>query len=151
MGDKMNTDNSILEKIICLLNKVNQTNKIPRDYGTNVLLYQSEIHTIEAIHNHGNISASTLSNILGITNGAITQIITKLKQKNLVEQYTTATNKKTVYYRLTNKGLIANNGHEIYHKKSYENLFNYLKTLDNEKLNAIDIFLDEMIRNWPSA
>ena len=59
----MNKQIEIIEKVIRLSNKINQTNKKPRDYGSGHILYQSEIHTIEAIHNHENVNASELSRV----------------------------------------------------------------------------------------
>ncbi|MBC3886776.1 MarR family transcriptional regulator [Acetobacterium paludosum] len=139
----------IFEKIIKLLNKINQSNKIPRDYGTGHILHQSEIHTIEAIKNHANVNASELSNILGITNGAVTQITSKLKKKGLVDQYNTVSNKKEVYYRLTDKGEIANLGHDKHHKEVYKKLNQYIDSLEDDKIEIINTFLDKLINNWP--
>jgi len=139
----------IIEKIIYLLNKFNQVNKIPRDYGTGNLLHRSEIHTIEAIKNHENLNASEFSSVLGITNGAVTQIISKLKKKGLVEQYNVTNNKKEVYYRLTAKGMIANFGHAKHHEKAYEQLNQYIEDLDDDKVETISLFFDEIIKIWP--
>lgn len=148
-GDSVKNPITIVERIIRLLNKVNQVNKIPRDYGTEHLLYPSEIHTIEAIKNHENVNASELSTILGITNGAITQIVTKLKQKGLVEQYHTLNNKKEVYYCLTTQGTVAHLGHAKYHEESYKELNQYIESLSEEEAKSITRFLDKLITHWP--
>ncbi|MCB2356507.1 MarR family winged helix-turn-helix transcriptional regulator [Clostridium estertheticum] len=139
----------IFEKIIRLLNKINQSNKIPRDYGTGHILHQSEIHTIEAIKNHENVNASELSSILAITNGALTQVVSKLKKKGLVDQYNTISNKKDVYYHLTDKGEIANLGHCKHHNESYKNLNQYIESLEDDKIEIINTFLEKLINNWP--
>ena len=139
----------IFEKVIRLMNKINQSNKMPRDYGTGYILYHSEIHTIEAIKNHENFNASELSSILGITNGALTQVISKLKKKGLVDQYNTINNKKDVYYRLTHNGTIANSGHDKYHKESYKNLNQYIESLEDDKIEIVNTFLEMLINNWP--
>jgi Transcriptional regulators len=139
----------ILEKLIRLINKINQTNKVPKDYGTGDMLFHAEIHTIEAIRNHGNVNASELSNVLGVTNGAITQIISKLKKKSLVEQYNTAGNKKEVFYRLTDKGKIADLGHQNHHKESYMNLNQYIDSLEDDKITILNEFLEKLIDDWP--
>ncbi len=139
----------IFEKVIRLMNKINQSNKMPRDYGTGHILYHSEIHTIEAIKSHENINASELSSILGITNGALTQVISKLKKKGLVDQYNAINNKKDVYYRLTDNGEIANSGHDKYHNESYKNLNQYIESLEDDKIEIVNTFLEMLINNWP--
>ncbi|MBP2643414.1 MAG: MarR family transcriptional regulator [Firmicutes bacterium] len=138
-----------IEKMIRLLNKVNQTNKVPSDYGTGQILYQSEIHTIEAINNHENVNASELAAILGITNGAINQVTNKLVKKGLIEHYRMNNNKKEVYYRLTSKGKIANTEHSKYHEKTYLNMTQYLDELNPDNIKIINTFLEKVADNWP--
>lgn len=138
-----------VEKIIRLFNKVNQTNQLPNDYGTGHILYQSEIHTIEAINNHKDVNASELANVLGITSGAITQVTNKLIKKELIEQYRMNNNMKEVYYRLTTTGKIANTEHSNYHQKVYHNMAQYLDELNLENIKIINTFLDKVVNNWP--
>jgi DNA-binding MarR family transcriptional regulator len=139
----------IIEKMIRLINKVNQANKLPRDYGTGSILYQSEIHIIGAINNHGSVNASELASILGITNGAITQVTSKLIKKGLIEQYRMPNNKKEVYYQLTNLGKIANNEHANSRKERYRNIGQYLNGLSPDNIKVINTFIDKMIEVWP--
>jgi len=138
-----------IEKIIRLFNKANQTNKVPNDYGTGHILYQSEIHTIEAISNHEDVNASQLATILGITSGAITQVTSKLINKGLIEQYRMNNNKKEVYYRLTTTGKIANTEHSKYHEKTYQIMTHYLDELTPDNIKIINTFLDKAADNWP--
>jgi DNA-binding MarR family transcriptional regulator len=140
---------AILEKIIRLINKINQNNKGSSDYGTGHMLYHSEIHTIEAISNHEDVNASELANIMGITNGAITQVTDKLSKKGLIEQYRIKDNKKEVYYRLTDQGKIANTGHNKYHEAIYGNMAQYFDELGPAQIQVINTFLDQLIDNWP--
>jgi len=145
----MNNQIETIEKVIRLLNKINQTNKIPRDYGSGLILYQSEIHTIEAIHNHYNVNASELSKILGITNGAVNQMTNKLIKKGLISQYKINSNNKEVFYKLTELGRIANLGHNIHHKEVYRNILQYLNDSNQDQIKTINTFLDSLIENWP--
>ena len=139
----------VLEKVVRLLNKINQTGKKPRDYGSGHILYQSEIHTVEAIANHENVNASELSKILGVTNGALNQVTNKLIKKGLVDQYKINNNNKEVYYRLTEQGQNANSGHSKHHKELYQNLIKYLADLTPEQMKTVNTFLDRLIENWP--
>lgn len=146
----MNKQIEIIEKVVRLANKINQTNKIPRDYGSGHILYHSEIHTIEAISNHEKVNASELSKILGITNGAVNQVTNKLINKELIEQYKLIDNNKEVFYKLTKLGEKANLGHKEYHKVEYENILQYLNNSNEEQIKAVDLFLDRLIEKWPN-
>lgn len=145
----MDTKSSVMEKIFCLLNVANGSEKKPRDYGNGQILYRSEIHAIEAIANHPEGNASYLASVLGITNGAITQIITKLRAKNLVEQYYSPDNKKEVFYSLTDKGRKVNKGHARFHAETSRNIIRYLDSLDPKSQESVVRFLDVLIENWP--
>lgn len=146
----MNKQIEIIEKVIRLANKITQTNKIPRDYGSGHVLYHSEIHTIEAISNHENVNASELSKILGITNGAVNQVTNKLINKGLIEQYKLNDNNKEVFYKLTKLGEKANLGHKDYHKAEYENILQYLNNSNEDQIKAVDLFLNRLIEKWPN-
>lgn len=145
----MNKEIDIIEKVVRLSNKINQTNKVPRDYGSGHILYHSEIHTIEAISNHENVNASELSKILGITNGAVNQVTNKLIKKGLIEQYKLNDNNKEVFYKLTELGEKANLGHSSYHKEVYEKIIQYLNNSSEKEIKTVNMFLDSLIENWP--
>ena len=138
----MNIDFEIIEKVVCLSNKINQTDKKPRDYGTGHDLFHSEIHTIEAINNHADVNASELSRILGITNGAVNQVTNKLIKKGLVEQYKLNSNNKEVFYRLTELGKVANLNHSNRHKEEYQYFLQYTNDLSQDQIKTISTFLD---------
>ena len=142
-------NDKIFEKMIYLLNKVNQIQKKPRNYGTDSVLYQSEIHIMEAVSHYENTNASELAKILGVTNGAIAQVADKLIKKGFIEKYRILNNKKEVYYRVTARGEIAVAGHEKERKERYSNVFRYLNSLSPNNIKAINSFIDKMIESWP--
>ncbi|SMC95804.1 MarR family winged helix-turn-helix transcriptional regulator [Sporomusa malonica] len=133
---------AIMEKMFRAFNEMNESAKQPRDYGTGQLLYQSEIHTVSTICNHKQVNASELAQIMGITKGAITQVVNKLIQKGLVEKYNLPGNKKEVYFSPTESGRIANKAHCRYHEEIHGHVIGYLGELDEEKLEAIGQFFD---------
>lgn len=146
----MKMNNNILEKIICLSNKISQNNKSANRYDTNHVLYTSEIHMIEAIDNYKNVNASKLAATMGITNGAVNQVAKKLIKKGLIEPYKMDDNKKDIYYRLTNQGQVANLAHSNYHKQQYIHIEQFVDSLSSEKIATITDFLSELIDSWPS-
>ena len=66
--------------------RISANDKKPKSFGTRHKLYQSEIHFIDAIGLDGGYSASELSEKLGVTNGAVTQVSDKLLKKKLIEK-----------------------------------------------------------------
>ena len=82
----MNDIQSFTELTAKIQYRINANDKKPKSFGTRHKLYQSEIHFIDAIGLDGGYSASELSEKLGITNGAVTQVSDKLLRKKLIEK-----------------------------------------------------------------
>jgi DNA-binding MarR family transcriptional regulator len=145
----MDEKDAITERVFRLVNIANASEKKPRDFGIGHVLFRAEIHTIEAIVNHPDCNASDLALRLGITNGALTQIIAKLRDKGLVDQYNFPDNRKEIYFRLTGEGLLAQKGHALFHARMNKTIGNYLDSLDPSARAEIGVFLDLLIANWP--
>ena len=63
-----------------------------RHYGTDVPIHEAEIHMLKAIKQTGLTHVSGLAKKLGVTKGAVSQIIMKLHKKGLVTKGTDADN-----------------------------------------------------------
>lgn len=144
-GDGVKKHYRIIQTMIHAFNRINERSKTPRDYGTGDLLYQSEIHTLAAIQEHADNNASELSTVLGVTNGAITQVVNKLINKGLVEKFHLRGNRKDVYFHLTDKGKLAYGGHERYEAMLLRPLLNYLNTLDPQEIKVIETFFERCV------
>lgn len=92
---------SLVEQIIY---KYMQTETIQRNYGTNIMITQVEIHTIEAIGNHAGISITELAENRQKTKGAVSQLVYKLVKKGLVEKTVSKTSDAQVSLYLTPLG-----------------------------------------------
>ena len=117
--------------------RISANDKKPKSFGTRHKLYQSEIHFIDAIGLDGGYSASELSEKLGVTNGAVTQVSDKLLKKKLIEKYKKQGNKKTVYFKLTEEGAVAYKNHEKFHADFNAKLVSYLTSLSKKEFDAI--------------
>jgi DNA-binding MarR family transcriptional regulator len=126
----------IIERIYAVQYRINYNDRKPKSFGTDQLLYHSEIHFIDAI-GEGDINASTLSKKLDITNGAVTQVSEKLIKKKLILKYKRDSNKKEVLFRLTEQGKIAYKNHKIFHKQLNDKVIGYLKKLNEEQVEGI--------------
>ncbi len=133
----MKHTNKLLAQISKIQYRITSNNKKPRKFGTNHLLYHSEIHFINAISSDNGLNVSQLSEKLGVTKGAITQVAEKLLRKKLIYKYNKDSNKKEVYIKLTPEGKIAYENHKKFHSKLSHKISNYMDTLTDNQVNAI--------------
>ena len=149
MSEKSTTE-IMVHKFEKVMNKYNASEKKPRYYGTKDLLYRSEIHTIDAIGKNNKINVTQLAQYLGITKGAVSQMVDKLIKKGMVDKKTVYENEVEVSLELTEKGILVNNGHEEYHKELYSKISKRLSYLSDKNIEAfldilsiLDDFLDK--------
>jgi Transcriptional regulators len=95
-----------------------------RTYGTDVSIYESEIHMLSTIKETEDIHISGLAETWGVTKGAVSQLIGKLHKKGLVEKALDENNLSRVKIRLTSKGETAQARHEDLHAQ-FEQLMQY--------------------------
>lgn len=129
----------MIHKFERVMNKYNASEKKPKYYGTKDLLYRSEVHTIEAIGKNNKINVTQLAQYLGITKGAVSQMVDKLIKKDMVNKKTISDTENEVSLELTEKGILVYTGHEEYHKEFYTKISERLTHLSTENIEA---FLD---------
>ena len=112
------------------------------DYGAGFPIPHSEAHLLDAVKEHDGAKASELAGIMGITNGAVSQITKKLLAKALVEDYKLPGNRKEVFFRLTPLGEKVYRGHRKHHNKIDAGFFDYMAGLKEKDLQVIYNFLD---------
>ncbi|MFM1654960.1 MarR family winged helix-turn-helix transcriptional regulator [Brevibacillus sp. B_LB10_24] len=100
--------------------------KHPRTFGEAGPLTPSEIHTIDAIGIERGVLMSELANRLQITKGAVTQLIVRLEDKNLVKRTPNPIDSRSVIVSLTDKGKSAFRAHEEIHSNFYRDLSSQL-------------------------
>jgi len=127
-----------------IINKFTSIEKKPRDFGTGDLLYPSEIHNIEIIGRNPGINITNLAKALGVTKGAVSQIVNKLERKNLVEKFRDSGNEKEVMLKLQKKGKIAFNGHENFHAKFYSEIMGEVDDMTPEQILFFQNILDKI-------
>ncbi|MCP3898392.1 MAG: MarR family transcriptional regulator [Desulfobacteraceae bacterium] len=127
-----------------VLNKMNKLEKKPRYYGTDHLLYGSEIHTIEAIGNNPGINITELASLQGVTKGAISQLIQKLEKKNLIIRMKNMNSDKEVFLKLSDIGARAFRAHDDFHAKVFPELVHALKQVDSKTLDNMELILESI-------
>jgi len=110
-----------------VMTKLAELDHQARRYGTDQSLYHAEIHMIKAIKENEGIHVTGIADMMGVTKGAVSQIIQKLKRKGMIEADADPKNLSRLVLRLTPKGETAYQNHEMLHK-SFDALFH--KELD---------------------
>ncbi len=136
--------NKISYSLLTVIYKFNENDKQTRYYGTDTLLFSSEIHMIRAIKEEEGIHITGLANKLGVTKGAVSQIVNKLNKKGFIKKETDLYNQSKLIIKLTPKGEIADANHVKLHKK-FDTLINdVLKDASNEEVAFLKNFLNKV-------
>ena len=144
MNDKTQTIAELMMHFYRVVNKINELEKMPYDFGVGEKLYPSEIHTIQAIGNNSGINVTTLAQKLGITKGGVSQMISKLKKRELIEKVRSTDNDKEVLLILTAKGQKAFNEHEKFHYDMYMDFIKYMDDISQEEIETFKKILDKV-------
>ena len=102
--EKTEIFHSFMEKIKYFDRILDRQQSVPRYYGTELLLYSSEVDLLEAIGANEPITATELARMKISTPSAISQIVKKLDGKNLLVKDTQEGNRKNIYLRLSDEG-----------------------------------------------
>jgi len=137
----------VIDTLLRFHNEVTKMSRNPNDYGTGYPVYQSEIHMIDFIGRHPDLNISELSELMGMTKSAVSQIITKLSSKKFIvkKRY-----RKEVTVCLTDVGKKLFNGHRDYHETL--NQYNVFKNVEKYPLEfraLIAEFLTDYIADLP--
>lgn len=139
----------VAQTILGAIGSLMEAEKTPRDYGTGHTLYHAEVKFLQLVQEHGGVNAGALSEIMGVTNGAVTQMGNRLIEKGLVERYTLAGNRKEKHYRLTEAGGLAREGHQAFHAEANRRLCKYLCSLKKGEAETIMRFLTMLGETMP--
>ncbi|WP_300673649.1 MarR family transcriptional regulator [Desulfoluna sp.] len=135
-----------------IFNKMKRIEQTPRYFGTETLLYPSEIHTIEAIGKNAGINMTDLAALQGVTKGAVSQVIRKLVDKEMVIRMKDEKSDREVLLKLSPTGKVAHDAHKKFHARINPHLLDLVEQADEEKMafmtevfKAIDQFCDQVL------
>ncbi len=115
MSDDQQLFELLMEEVTRLVGRAESVHTPHWDFGTGVPLYRSETHTIEAIGKNPGINMTRLAERMGVTKGAISQMLARLARKKLVLKRSIPGSAKEVTAELTDLGRIAFENHERLH------------------------------------
>jgi DNA-binding MarR family transcriptional regulator len=130
----INIDNIRKERIsyafLRVIFKFFEIDRKTRFYGTDTPLFYAEIHLIKAIKENEGIHITGLAQRLGVTKGAVSQMLFKLEKKGFIIKEKDATNQSRFLLKLTPKGEVAHENHMRMHQE-FDKLVN--ETLEKAK------------------
>lgn len=94
----------IMDRFMRLVHKYNAMERMPVRHGEDFDLYHSERHMLDKAGENPGINVTEFAQVVGVTKGAISQVIKKLENKGLLRRYKKADNDKEVFIELTEKG-----------------------------------------------
>jgi DNA-binding MarR family transcriptional regulator len=133
----------MLESFFRLSRKFLEAMKQPNKFGTDRLLYSSEIHTLEMIGKHPGITVTELADRQGISKSALPKLIHKLIQKDLVYRYQETGNKKNILLELTDNGRIAVQHHCKFHETFDSGIMKKINSLTPQEY----LFLSDILQD----
>ena len=141
----LNFDNKlkISYTLLRLVAKLSEIDKQTSYYGTDKQIFYAEIHMIKAIKENEGIHVTGIAEKLGVTKGAVSQIIMKLQKKGMIIKEIDPHNLSKLVLRLTPKGETAYLHHEKIHQE-FDNVVNeILKDASEEQ----KVFLKEFLNS----
>ena len=144
MNMKFKNSTKISYTFLRIVTKISELDRKTRYYGTDQPLYEAEIHMIKSIKENEGIHVTGLADMLGVTKGAVSQIIMKLEHKGMIIKDTDPRNLSRLVLRLTSKGETAYLHHEKLHQK-FDELFNaVLENATEENKAFLKSFLNSL-------
>lgn len=88
--------------------------RVPQDYGTGELYTSTEVHLLKYIAEHDNTTVTSLAYTYGRTKGAISQLLSKLTNRGLIERHSDSNHGNSQLLQITEKGASLNEAHKAY-------------------------------------
>lgn len=125
------------EIVYRIINKYNAKTKKPKYYGTEHLLYSSEIHMIEIIGKHHRLTSTEIANLQGITKGAVSQTTSKLFKKGIIQKAVSPQGNNEILIGLTEMGKTAFEYHLNFHNDMIRQVSALLCDLPQESIDIM--------------
>ena len=109
----------------------------PHKYAAEDSLYMREAHFVVEIGSMGAPTMSEVANRLNVTQGAVTQMATRLEKKGYVIRQKDTQDKRVTTISLTEKGKILCEEHIAFDKKEHANVSEMLKEFSDEELEKL--------------
>lgn len=113
--EKKITSEELTYQLLCTIRQFNIFDDEAHYFGGEQPLYTSEIHVLSCIGDNVGFCASDIARTLGVTRGAISQMLKKLEKKGYLTREADPDNKLRFILGLSAKGVKAYEKHLEYH------------------------------------
>lgn len=141
----MNKKREIIKLYMKSVDLMREIENKPRDFGTGDSMYSSTIHTLVQIGKNPGINLTNLAERLDISKSAVSKFIQQLLELKLITKSKDINNRKEVIFYLSEKGVIAYNGHESFEKNFFSVIENNVDVLTESEKNVFINFLMSLV------
>lgn len=135
MEDKVFAE--IMESLYTYYRIISSYQNTPRTYGTDELLYQTEVHTIQMIGDNPGMSLNELADKTYRTKSAMSVLIKALAEKDLVTRKRDEEDNRKYIITLAKKGQDVYEYHSKLDKKNYRKILDEVNSLEKVNLNEL--------------
>ena len=132
----------LLKEIALMLERQDMLSKLTENQCLDEYGY-SETHCIDYIGRLELPNVTKVAEHMGMTRGAISKMTKKLLAKGLIEKYTLETNKKEVYFKLTDQGRLLFDEHAKRHQRWEKRDMEFLARYSVEDVRTVSRFMTE--------
>jgi DNA-binding MarR family transcriptional regulator len=138
----MKEQENLLKEIALMLERQDMLSKLTESQCLDEYGY-SETHCIDYIGRLELPNVTKIADHMGMTRGAISKMTKKLLTKGLIEKYTLETNRKEIYFRLTDQGVLLFDEHAKRHKRWEKRDMEFLSRYSEEEVKVVLHFMKE--------
>ena len=132
----------LLKEIALMLERQDMLSKLTESSCLDEYGY-SETHCIDFIGRLELPNVTKIAEHMGMTRGAISKMTKKLLAKGLIEKYTLETNKKEIYFKLTDQGMLLFEEHAKRHRLWEKRDMEFISKYPKEELEVLYKFMRE--------
>lgn len=143
--DRLNLVRELLQECRLSADAMNQYFMTPRKYVEDEDLYMREVHFVVTIGLNGHPTMSELTHQLNVTQGAVTQMATRLEKKGYVLRQKDSADKRVTTVSLTEKGRRLCENHITYDRSEHASISQTLHEFSDEDLVRL-IHFEQLIR-----
>lgn len=132
----------LLKEISLMLEHQDMLSKLTENVCLDEYGY-SETHCIDYIGRLELPNVTKIAEHMQMTRGAISKMTKKLLNKGLIEKYSLETNKKEIYFRLTDQGKLLFEEHAKRHRLWEKRDMQFLSRYSKEEIDVISRFMKE--------
>ena len=132
----------LLKELALMLERQDMLSQLTENQCLNEYSY-SETHCIDFIGRLELPNVTKLAEHMRMTRGAISKMTKKLLAKGMIEKYTLETNKKEIYFRLTEQGKLVFEEHAKRHRLWEKRDMEFLARYPKEEIATVYTFMQE--------